>query len=95
MQNLPPVPDPDSNPLEGLADPRTSRRVLHLTGVEVAGETRNRSGILRVTFGYDPEENRDPGFVSYYVSVPAAYRIARELDKAVRSYIGMSDDEGI
>ena len=66
-----------------------------MTGVEVVGEARNRSGILRVTFGHDPEGNRDPGFVSYYVSVPAAYRIARELDDAVRNYIGISGDEEI
>ena len=96
MQNLPPVHSHD--PVAPAAPlPPEALRVIS-AGVERQSDT---APVLLLCLQYEPDDvvgdggRTDDPSLTLALSVPAAYRIARELDDAVRNYIGMSDDEGI
>ena len=92
MLKLPPVHSHDP------ADPAAPLppEVLRLIYAEVEGESYT-SPVLLLRLQYEPDDAvGDRGRrnqITFALSVPAAHRIARELDNAVRNYIGISDDE--
>ena len=86
------MPDPDAL---AASLPPEALRVISV-GVERASHI-SPALLLRLQYERDDvvgDKRIDP-MQTFAVSVPAAYRIARELDNAVRNYIGISDDEGI
>ena len=94
MLKLPPVHSHDpADPSAPL--PPEALRVIS-AGVERQSDT---SPVLLLCLQYEPDDavgdrgHTDQTQLTFALSVPAAYRIARELDNAVRNYIGISDDE--
>ena len=93
MLKLPPVHSHDpADPAAPL--PSEALRVIS-AGVERQSDT---SPVLLLRLQYEPDDavgdrGRTDQTLTFALSVPAAYRIAREIDNAVRNYIGISDDE--